>query len=222
MLEKEDLALSTRLLSCCGVKEKIIRRFYEVGVPDWSKKTKQITMTLKRWPSWKQELNQEDEKEQWPRFNIKQPQNSWKCFRTKPASLPHHLPVSAKHHCSTSYQNQTTIMNKRHVTSLSSSLLSYNIFGLYSTVSWCAACSITALWLLKLLDNNIFITVTNIHGLITQVIRRTCAVIDNPTQRLCHTFFIYQTYIEIYIYISSFSWHCWKGDHSGCCLLWES
>ena len=89
---------------------------------------------LKRWPSWKQEPNLEGKKEQWPRFDIKQPQNSWKCFRTKPASLPLHLPVSGKHHCSTNYQNLATVINNRHVTSSSSSLLSFKIFGPYSSV----------------------------------------------------------------------------------------
>ena len=77
VLEKEALALSSRLPLCCGVKETIIWRFIRLKLRIEAKiKITGRKKTLKRWPSWKQEPNQEGEKEQWPRFNIKQPQNS--------------------------------------------------------------------------------------------------------------------------------------------------
>ena len=119
VLEKEALALSSRLQSCCEVKEKIIRRFIRLKSRIEAPPKKGKEKTLKRWPSWRQEPNQKREKEQCPNFNIKQPQNSWQCFRAKPASLPLYLPVSGKHHCSTNYQNIATV-----VSGLSSSKMS--------------------------------------------------------------------------------------------------
>ena len=57
-------------------KRKDHQEIYQLKLRIEEKKKERKKTTPKRWPPWKQEPNQKSEKEQCPKFNIKQPQNS--------------------------------------------------------------------------------------------------------------------------------------------------